>query len=137
MKIVRGNAPNQPSAQRSSTFTGEVWLDPILPATDDTRIATVFFGSGDSTFWHSHERGQILQITAGNGLVCTYGERPRTLRAGDIVWVPPGERHWHGATPDSFMTHTAISLGVTQWADEVAGDDLTPVSDEEGQRNAE
>ncbi|MET7399120.1 cupin domain-containing protein [Dactylosporangium sp. NPDC005572] len=122
MRIVPGRAERIPSEQRSATVTGEAWFDPVLPATDATTITTVFFAPGARTFWHHHEHGQILQVLAGRGLICTAGEQPQVIRAGDTVWVPPGERHWHGAAPDSFMTHTAISLGTTHWAEEVADD---------------
>ena len=123
MRIVHGSDRGEPSQRRGATFTGEVWADPLLPTTDGTTIATVFFTPGARTYWHRHERGQILQVLAGNGLVCADGGEPERLRAGDTVWVPAGERHWHGGTPDSFMIHTAISLGATQWAEEVAGAD--------------
>lgn len=119
MKIVHGRAERVRSDQRA-TVTGEAWFDQVLPATDGTSIATVFFAPGARTYWHSHERGQILQVLAGQGLICADGEKPQTIQAGDSVWVPAGERHWHGAAPDSFMMHTAISLGATRWAEEVA-----------------
>lgn len=122
MRIIHGRADGAPSEQRD-TVTGEVWFDQVLPATDGTTITTVFFAPGARTYWHRHENGQILQVLAGRGLICTDGERPRTISPGDTVWVPPGERHWHGAAPDSFMTHTAISLGATDWAEEVGDDD--------------
>lgn len=122
MRIVHGRAERTPSEQRA-TVTGEAWFDPVLPATDGTTVNTVFFAPGARTYWHSHENGQLLQVLAGRGLVCTAGEQPQVISAGDTVWVPPGERHWHGAAPDSFMTHTAISLGITHWAEEVAEDD--------------
>ena len=118
MRIVRGQGPSE---QRPATVTGEAWFDPVLPATDGTTITTVFFAPGARTFWHTHENGQILQVLAGRGLICTDGSPPREIAAGDTVWVPPGERHWHGAAPGSFMTHTAISLGATRWAEEVTG----------------
>lgn len=121
MIIVRGDADGVPSEKRGATFTGEVWADPILPGVDGVTIATVVFTPGARTYWHHHERGQILQVTAGDGFVCSRGGAPQRLRAGDTVWVPPGEQHWHGATTDSFLAHTAISLGVTEWADEVTG----------------
>jgi quercetin dioxygenase-like cupin family protein len=120
MRIVHGRAERTGSEQRAATVTGEAWFDPVLPATDGTTITTVFFAPAARTYWHSHENGQILQVLAGHGLVCTDGEEPRAIGAGDTVWVPPGERHWHGAAPDSFLTHTAISLGTTRWAEEVA-----------------
>ncbi|MBX3194467.1 MAG: cupin domain-containing protein [Schumannella sp.] len=104
---------------KASRFTGTVAGDSILPATDGVVISTITFEPGSRTHWHSHERGQILSVVAGYGLICTAGEEPRRLRPGDWVWVPAGERHWHGAAPDTHLTHTAISLGTTQWADEV------------------
>src|SRR5204863_7929398 len=114
MRIVHGRAGHTPSERRGATFTGEVWADQVLPTTDGNTIATVFFTPGARTYWHSHENGQILQVLAGHGLICTYGETPQTLRAGDSVWVPAGERHWHGAPPDSFMTHPATPPGSTK-----------------------
>ena len=129
MIIVPGRSSGQPTDQRGPTFTGAVWADPVLPTTDGVTMNTVFFPPGARTFWHSHERGQILHVLAGGGLICTAGERPRRLRPGDVVWVPPGERHWHGAGPGSFLTHLAISLGTTTWADEVAETDYTASPD--------
>jgi quercetin dioxygenase-like cupin family protein len=123
MKIVHGRADRAASEQRPATISGEAWFDPVLPATDGTMITTVFFTPGARTYWHSHENGQILQVLSGRGLVCTAGEEARPIGAGDTVWVPPGERHWHGAAPDSFMSHTAISLGTTNWAEEVGADE--------------
>jgi quercetin dioxygenase-like cupin family protein len=120
MKIVHGRADRVASEQRPATISGEAWFDPVLTPTDGTMITTVFFTPGARTYWHSHERGQILQVLSGRGLVCTAGEEPRSIGAGDTVWVPPGERHWHGAAPDSCMSHTAISLGTTNWAEEVS-----------------
>lgn len=128
MIIIPGRDAQARSEQRSATFTGEVWADPILPGVDGTTIATIFFAPRARTFWHQHERGQILQVLAGNGFVCRQGDTPQFLRAGDVVWCPAGESHWHGATEESFMTHTAISLGTTQWAEEVAGADYAAAS---------
>lgn len=128
MIVVRGARPGAGSQRRSSTFTGEVWADQILPHTDGTTIATVFFAPGARTYWHRHEHGQILLVLAGQGLICAEGEPAALLRAGDTVWVPPGERHWHGAAPATVMTHTAISLGVTEWSDEVSGAEYASAS---------
>jgi len=97
-----------------------VWADPVVPASDDIVVNTVFFQPGARTFWHQHERGQLLHVLAGGGLICTAGEPPRRIRPGDVVWVPPGERHWHGASGETFLTHLAVSLGTTMWAEEVA-----------------
>jgi quercetin dioxygenase-like cupin family protein len=122
MRIVPGRPDGATSEQRPATITGEAWFHPVLPATDGVTITTVFFAPGARTYWHSHEKGQILQVLSGRGLICTAGEQPRAIGAGDTVWVPPGERHWHGAAAGSFMSHTAISLGTTHWAEEVADD---------------
>jgi quercetin dioxygenase-like cupin family protein len=93
----------------------------VLPASDGVVINTVFFAPGARTFWHHHEHGQILHVLAGSGLVRSDGGPVQPLRPGDVVWVPPGERHWHGAGPGSYLVHLAISLGTTVWAEEVAG----------------
>jgi quercetin dioxygenase-like cupin family protein len=106
-----------------SQFTGDAYPYLTMAATDGVTINTVDFTPGARTFWHRHENGQILQVIAGRGLIQSEGEPIRNLRAGDTVWVPPGERHWHGAAPDSFMVHTAISLGTTEWAEAVLDSD--------------
>lgn len=123
MRVLRGKADGLPSERRSSTFTGEVWADPVMEATDGVTVNDVFFAPGARTFWHFHEGGQILRVNTGVGLVCNEGGVPQVLRAGDTVWTPPGERHWHGGSVDCCMQHTAISLGKTTWLD--------PVGDEE------
>jgi quercetin dioxygenase-like cupin family protein len=128
--IMPGRSHDLPTDQRGPTFTGTVWADPVLPTTDGVTINTVFFPPGARTFWHDHEKGQILHVLAGSGLICTAGERPRLLRPGDVVWVPPLERHWHGASPGSFLAHLAVSLGTTNWSHEVADDDYAATADE-------
>ena len=125
MIIAPGRCRDLPTDQRGPTFTGTVWADPVLPTTDNVTINTVFFPPGARTFWHQHEHGQVLHVLAGSGLICAQGDRPRVLRPGDVVWVPPLERHWHGAAAASFMTHLAVSLGTTMWADEVTETDYS------------
>jgi quercetin dioxygenase-like cupin family protein len=85
-------------------------------------VNSVFFEPGGRTFWHSHAGGQVLIVGTGSGMIETRDGDRYALHPGDIVWAAPGEEHWHGAAPDSFVAHTAISLGVTQWLEEVAGD---------------
>lgn len=126
MKVFHGRAPGARSEQRSSTFTGTVWADPVMPATDGVTINNVFFTPGARTHWHSHEQGQILHVTAGSGWVCVAGGEPQVIRAGDVVWIGAHERHWHGANPDSYMIHTATSIGKTEWQEEVAQSDYLP-----------
>jgi quercetin dioxygenase-like cupin family protein len=127
MKIIPGYAPGAVSEQRTATFTGAVWLDPVLPATDGTMVNNVFFTPGARTHWHRHEAGQVLYVVAGSGLVCASGGEPQRLRAGDTVWTAPGEMHWHGASPDGFLLHLAVSLGTTEWHEPVS-DDEYPMS---------
>jgi quercetin dioxygenase-like cupin family protein len=112
MLIVQGDAQTLPS-ELNKGATGEVWFDPILPTTDGVEVGTVVFSPNGRTLWHRHEHGQLLQITSGYGFVCKEGEDPRRVRAGDTVWVAPNERHWHGATSDSLMSHTTITIGTT------------------------
>jgi hypothetical protein len=85
-------------------------MDPIFQASD-CMGNNVCFTPGARTFWHRHERGQILTVTLGTGLICSEGEEPQKLQVGDMVHVPVGEVHWHGATRGTIMAHTAISLG--------------------------
>ena len=130
MKLVRAAERSGTAGKTGSQFTGSVFNYLTMPATDGITINTVTFSPGARTFWHSHTDGQILEVIAGRGLVQSEGEPPVSIGAGDTVWVPPGERHWHGAAPESFMTHTAISLGPTNWAEEVPENDYNAPLDE-------
>jgi quercetin dioxygenase-like cupin family protein len=124
MEIIKGrDGMTVPSEQRTATFTGLVYADPVLARPDGTIVASVFFAPAARTFWHWHERGQLLQVISGHGLICAEGGPPQPLGRGDIVWVPAGERHWHGAGPLTSLSHLAVSLGTTSW--------LGPVSDAE------
>jgi quercetin dioxygenase-like cupin family protein len=118
MKVFRGRS-GAVSEKRSATFSGVVWADPIMPATEKITVGSVSFAPGARTFWHAHGQGQILQVTSGRGYVCVDGGDPQEIRTGDVVWIGANERHWHGASGDSFMVHTATSLGGTTWAEEV------------------
>jgi quercetin dioxygenase-like cupin family protein len=119
MYLARGRPAGAGSEQRTETFTGTVFADPVVPTTDGNTAANVFFAPGARTYWHRHEHGQFLHVTLGSGLVCSDGEQPRVLTAGDTVWVPAGERHWHGGGPDTCLSHLAISLGTTTWFEPV------------------
>jgi quercetin dioxygenase-like cupin family protein len=113
------------AGKRASQFSGTVHAYVVMPSTDGVSITNVTFSPGARTFWHRHEVGQILQVLSGRGLLQSEGGTVRVIHAGDTVWIPAGERHWHGATPETAMTHTAISLGVTSWDGEVAEADYT------------
>ena len=121
--ICRGRNPGVPTQQRTDTFTGLVLGDPVLAGTDGILINDVFFAPGARTFWHSHERGQILTVVSGSGLICQHGGEIEVLNAGDLAWSPPGELHWHGAAPATSMLHRAISLGLTTWASHVSDEE--------------
>ena len=123
MKVFHARSAGAPSELRGATFTGTVWADPIMPFTDDVQINNVFFAPGGRTHWHSHERGQVLQVVAGCGWICLEGNKPQPIRSGDVVWIGPNERHWHGGADTSYMLHTATSLGTTNWAEPVSEKD--------------
>jgi quercetin dioxygenase-like cupin family protein len=94
----------------SDWFTGTVRIDPLFQASDPARVsgASVTFEPGSRTAWHTHPLGQTLVVTAGCGWARRAGGPIEEIRPGDVVWFPPGEKHWHGATPTTAMTHIAI-----------------------------
>jgi quercetin dioxygenase-like cupin family protein len=102
---------SKPSAKGSSEFfTGSVRIDPLIASTAPGRVggAIVTFEPGARTAWHTHPLGQMLIVTAGCGLVQSEGGPVVKIRPGDVVWCPPGEKHWHGGTSTTAMTHIAI-----------------------------
>jgi quercetin dioxygenase-like cupin family protein len=102
---------SQPSAQGPEEyFTGKVRIDPLFSATEGARAsgASVTFEPGARSAWHTHPRGQVLIVTAGCGWTQCWGGPIVEIRAGDVLRCPPGEKHWHGATPTTSMTHIAI-----------------------------
>ena len=94
----------------AETFSGTVYVDSIRTPDTESAVgcAHVRFAPGARTAWHTHPKGQTLYVTDGIGLVATRGDGVRQLRPGDVVYIEPGEEHWHGATPDRFMAHVAI-----------------------------
>ena len=94
----------------ADSFTGTVWQDPIIeaPAPARIRAGRVSFEPGARTAWHTHPLGQTLFVISGVGRVQTKGGPIREIRAGDTVWIPPGEKHWHGAAPTTGMVHIAM-----------------------------
>ena len=91
-------------------FTGTVWIDPVIeaPAPARIRAARVTFEPGARTAWHTHPLGQTLHVVSGVGRVQLWGGPVREIRAGDTVWIAPGEKHWHGAGPKTAMVHIAM-----------------------------
>jgi quercetin dioxygenase-like cupin family protein len=125
MKISHGHAAGQATAEVSQTFTGTVLRDPVLSGDGAPTINSVTFPPAARTNWHRHEHGQVLVVTSGRGRAGTRSGELTPLEPGDVVWFSPGEDHWHGAAPDTVMTHLAISLGTTDWGDPVTDGDYT------------
>lgn len=102
---------SQPSSKGPSEyFTGSVRVDPLFQANAPSRTAgaSVTFEPGARTAWHTHPLGQTLIVTAGAGRIQRWGGPVEEIRPGDVVWIPPGQKHWHGASPKTAMTHIAI-----------------------------
>ena len=128
MDIKRSGS--QPSAKGSAEyFTGTVRIDPLFEAHDPARTlgASVTFEPGARTAWHTHPLGQTLIVTAGCGFVQRWGGAIEQIRPGDVVWFEPGQKHWHGATATTAMTHIAIQ----EQLDGKTVDWLEQVSDEQ------
>jgi quercetin dioxygenase-like cupin family protein len=91
-------------------FTGKVWIQPLFEPPDPARVrcASVTFEPCARTAWHTHPLGQTLIVTSGVGWAQGKGGPIEEIRPGDVVWFPPGEKHWHGATPTTAMTHIAV-----------------------------
>lgn len=109
MEIQRaGSVPSQVGP--ADWFTGQVRLDPLFPVRPPARAAAnaVTFEPGARTAWHTHPLGQVVFVTAGRGLAQRWGGPVEELRPGDVCWFEPGEKHWHGAAPETAMTHLAF-----------------------------
>ena len=125
MEIKR--AGTQPSTRGPSDwFTGTVRIDPLFQAPDPALVqgASVTFEPGARTAWHTHPLGQTLIVTAGFGRVQRWAGAVEEIRPGDVVWFAPGEKHWHGASPTTAMTHIAIQEAldgkVVDWLEHVS-----------------
>ncbi|MFO1207653.1 MAG: cupin domain-containing protein [Amaricoccus sp.] len=128
MEIMRGGT--RPSGSGNAAyFTGRVRQDPVVeaPAPARVRAVLVTFEPGARTNWHTHPLGQTLVVTQGFGRCRCWGGPVEELRPGDVVWIPPGEKHWHGAAPGVALVHLAIHESL----DGKHVDWLEPVSDED------
>jgi quercetin dioxygenase-like cupin family protein len=124
---------SQPSGKgRADWFTGTVRIDPLFQAAAPARVggASVTFEPGARTAWHTHPLGQTLIVTAGCGWVQREGGPIEEIRPGDVIWFPPGEKHWHGAAPTTAMTHIAIQ----EQLDGKTADWMEKVGDEQYRR---
>jgi quercetin dioxygenase-like cupin family protein len=124
MKVSRADeAASKPAG--TEHFSGEVQMSPrVVPETSTSMtVTTVAFAPGARTDWHTHPGGQTLLVIEGRGRVRSAGGAGRTIATGDVVWVSPGERHWHGADPDSGMVHVSVTIGDgTSWESESVSD---------------
>jgi quercetin dioxygenase-like cupin family protein len=125
MEIKR--AGSRPSGKGPADyFTGTVRIDPLFEAPEPARVrgASVTFEPGARTAWHTHPLGQTLIVTAGLGLVQRWGGAVEEIRPGDVVWFAADEKHWHGATPTTAMTHIAIQEALhgspVDWMEQVS-----------------
>ena len=134
MKII--NAGSRPTVKASSDyFTGTVWQDPIIEADEPARVRAlrVSFEPAARTAWHTHPLGQTLHVISGIGLMGLRNEAPQLIKAGDTVWIPPGEEHWHGASAANSMMHIAIQEAlngsVATWLEKVSDEEYVFAAD--------
>ena len=132
MEIIR--VGSQPSGKGPEDwFTGAVRIDPLFTANESRRGAasSVTFEPGARTAWHTHPLGQTLIVTAGSGWVQRDGGPVEEIHPGDVIWFSPGEKHWHGATSTTALTHIAIQENlngkVVEWMEKVADEEYNSV----------
>jgi quercetin dioxygenase-like cupin family protein len=123
---IKRNGSQPSSTGPADWFSGTVRIDPLFQAPDPARVAaaSVTFEPGARTAWHTHPLGQTLIVTFGVGRVQRWGGPIEEIRPGDVVWFPPGEKHWHGASPTKAMTHIAVQEAlngkVVDWMEQVS-----------------
>lgn len=129
-QIVRaGDTPAMTGPE--ATFTGRVRVDPLWPASSGITATGgyVTFEPGARSAWHTHPAGQRLVVVSGVGRTQEWGKPVQELRAGDVVWCPPGVKHWHGASPMVAMTHLAVTGTLdgknVQWMEKVGDEQYT------------
>ena len=123
--------PKQPSVKGAADrFIGDVWLDVIAQGREPSRlrVSLVRFAPGARNAWHAHALGQTLHVTEGFGRVQSQGDKVVEIRPGDTVYAAAGEWHWHGASPDHFMTHIAMWEAPaegpeSEWGEQVTDDE--------------
>jgi quercetin dioxygenase-like cupin family protein len=133
MELIPINNTTKAPAER---FTGDVYLTPVKAPTPPSQLtaALVRFTPGARTNWHSHAVGQTLHVTEGVGYVVNREGTVIVMRAGDTVWTPPGEEHWHGGAAENFMSHLAllenIAVGdATTWLEPVTAEQYQAAAD--------
>jgi len=122
--------PKQPTSKGpAALFSGDVYVDPVVAGQPPSKlnVAAVHFTPGARSAWHSHHGGQTLYVTEGRGLVQSRGEPIVGIGPGDVVFTPDAEEHWHGATPEHFMTRLSITEGPANWGPHVTDDEYRGV----------
>ena len=134
MQIIEAGSRRTNKAS-SKYFTGTVWQDLIIEASEPARVRAlrVAFEPGARTAWHTHPLGQTLYVLSGIGLIGLRNKAPQIINAGDTVWIPPSEVHWHGACATNSMTHIAIQEelngSVAEWFEKVSDEQYALKSD--------
>lgn len=127
--IVTRKADRTPTKGPDSTFTGSVRVESLIAVNAPSRLsgASVSFDAGARSAWHTHPLGQALIVTEGKGWIQQEGGERIEISAGDVIWTPPGVKHWHGATSDTSLTHLAIQERLegnnVQWFQKVTDDE--------------
>ena len=123
---IKGTGSRSHGKGPAEYFTGHVRIDPLFEAPEPARVraASVSFEPGARTAWHTHPLGQTLIVTSGVGWAQQWGGPVEEIRAGDVVWFSPGEKHWHGATATTAMTHIALQEALhgkaADWMEQVS-----------------
>jgi len=130
MKYTQSSQGTKTGKGPADWFTGDVYMDSIRNPDEQSAVgcAHVRFTPGARTAWHHHPNGQTLYVTDGVGLVASRDGTVKEIRPGDVVYIEPGEEHWHGAAPDRFMSHVAIQEAdeqgqVVTWLDHVSDEE--------------
>jgi quercetin dioxygenase-like cupin family protein len=117
----RSEDPAEPGENVCAT-TGDVLIDNVL-SEEGIAVNSAMFRPGSHTYWHSHESGQLFMVHSGRGMIAVRDGEAQVVQAGDVVYTPPGEEHWHGAAPDCFVAYTSVSLGTTHLSDDLPTED--------------
>ena len=126
MQLTRKDEPPIPEPAKDY-FSGKVFVRPRTagePSAGVRALIVRFSEPRARTFWHVHEGDQVLYVLEGQGLAQTWGEEAQDINPGDVVHIPAGEKHWHGAGLETSMVHLAVTAGKTQWMEEVTGLEL-------------
>lgn len=115
------------TTKNGTTFSGGDVYSDMLHKDGNVNMSNVTFTPCARSYWHTHQKGQVLKVTMGSGWVCDRGGQPQRISVGDLIYVEAGTTHWHGAGRDSIMSHLAISLGETKWSEAVTDEEYNKI----------